>query len=211
VNIKYKPYPTIVGIPKAHQFNSLENFENYYTNEFYKDLESIANHILEGTFKYNYLILCGSPGSGKTHYLTGLYKALLTKLGYLHGDGALLIPFPDLMTEMIIRFNTVAHSMRELLVEYWQAHYLFLDDVTSTERVFKNDSMEFNIFRDTLIDRWDNNKVMLFTSNFSRDELVKFVTTSYGNYVASRVVSSSKIIEFPKKDFRFAKNKDIQK
>jgi DNA replication protein DnaC len=196
-----------VGIPKAHYNNSLENFENYYTKEFYEDLEKIALQVIEEKFKHNYLILCGSPGSGKTHFLVGVYKAITGKLGYLHGDGALFICFGDMMREIIERFGKEAHSMRELIVEYWSAHYLFLDDITSTERVFKQDSMEFQCFRDTLINRWDENKILLFTSNFNHEDLIKFVTTSYGTYVASRVVSSAKIIEFPRKDFRFEKNR----
>jgi DNA replication protein DnaC len=207
MNIKYPPFNTITGVPRAHQTNSLENFENYYTKEFYEDLEKIALQVVEGKFKHNYLILCGSPGSGKSHFLVGLYKALVGKLGYIHGEGALFITFSDLMSEMIVRFGKEVHSMRELLVEYWGSSWLFLDDITSTERVFKADSMENTVFRDTLIERWDKQKYVAFTSNFLREDLIKFITTSYGSYVASRVISSATIIEFPKKDFRFQRNK----
>lgn len=207
MNFKYPAFNTVTGIPKVHQANSLANFDNYYTKSFYEDLEKVALQIVEGKFKHNYLILCGSPGSGKSHYLVGLYKALVGKLGYIHGDGALFISFGEMMSEMIVRFGDTAHSTRELLIEYWSSKYLFLDDITSTERVFKSDSMENTIFRDTLIERWDANKVLLFTSNFSREDLIKFITTSYGQYVASRVVSSAYIVEFPKKDFRFERNK----
>jgi len=207
MNLKYPPFSTVTGIPRVHQENSLVNFENYYTRELYSDLEKIALQVVDGDFKHNYLILCGSPGSGKSHFLVGLYKALVGKLGYIHGDGALFITFSDFMTEMIVRFGKEVHSMRELLVDYWSASWLFLDDVTSTERVFKVDSMENTVFRDTLIERWDTQKRLAFTSNFSREDLIKFITNSYGQYVASRVVSSSTIIEFPKKDFRFARNK----
>jgi len=207
MNLKYKSFNTITGIPKVHQNNNLENFENFYTKEFYEELEKIALQIIEERFKHNYLILCGSPGSGKSHFLVGLYKALVGKLTYIHGEGALFITFSDFMTEMIVRFNKEVHSMRELLVDYWVARYLFLDDVTSTERVFKFDSMESTVFRDTMIERWDNQKFLAFTSNFSREDLIKFITTTYGNYVASRVISSATIIEFPKKDFRFSRNK----
>ena len=207
MNFKYAPFNTVTGIPKVHQANSLENYENYYTKDFYDELEKVALQVVEGKFKHNYLILCGSPGSGKSHFLVGLYKALVGKLGYIHGDGALFITFSDFMTEMIIRFGKEVHSMRELLIDYWSASWLFLDDVTSTERVFKNESMENTVFRDTLIERWDTQKCLAFTSNFSKEDLIKFITNSYGQYVASRVVSSATIIEFPKKDFRFAKNR----
>jgi len=208
MDLKYKPSSTIVGIPKTHYNNSLENFDNFYTKDFYDELEKIANQIIEGRFKHTYLILCGSPGSGKSHYLVGVYKALVNKLGYIHGDGALFITFGEFMTEMIVRFGKEVHSMRELLVDYWSSAWLFLDDITSTERVFKADSMESTVFRDTLIERWDNSKYLAFTSNFTREDLIKFITNTYGSYVASRVISSAIILEFPKKDFRFVKNRN---
>ena len=168
MNLKYPPFDTITGIPRVHQLNDLENFENYYTTEFYDELEKVALQVVEGKFKYNYLILCGSPGSGKSHFLVGLYKALVGKLGYIHGDGALFITFSDFMTEMILRFNKEVNSMRELLIDYWGASWLFLDDITSTERVFKAESMENTVFRDTLIERWDKQKYIAFTSNYSK-------------------------------------------
>jgi hypothetical protein len=68
--------------------------------------------------------------------------------------------------------------------------------------------MESNVFRDTLIERWDEQKFLAFTSNFTKEDLIKFITTTYGQYVASRVVSSAKILVFPHKDFRFQKQKE---
>jgi len=204
MNTEYKVYPTIVGIPRVHWASSLNNFNNKYSDSFFLELETVAKDVISGTNKYNYLILCGSPGSGKTHFLVGVYKSLLDRLGYLHGDGALFIMFSAWMSEMIMRFGDgTSSSMRSLLVEYLQARYLFLDDVTSTERVFKTETMEYAVFRDVLIERWDNAKFLGFTSNFTKAELVRFITASLGAYVASRVLSSAKILEFPRKDFRF--------
>lgn len=194
------------GIPQYHIDSFLSNFEHKYINvdkqnKFYSSLIELTEMILnsENTLS-KYIFLCGAPGSGKTHFMVGLYRALIHKIGYVQGDGALFITFANLAQEIISLFKDNI-PLRTSISGYTQSKWLFIDDFTSSERMLKEDSLEFNIFRDILIDRYEKGFHLIASSNFSSIDLLSQLDRLFGAYITSRL-SASKIIQFPNIDLR---------
>jgi len=195
----------IAGIPVAHYNSHLSNFENYYkdkSKDLFKKLENVASTLLDLNIKKcpRYVFLCGVAGSGKSHFMVGLYRAMVAKLGYGQGDGALFIPFMDLAKEIIVSFADKIFT-REALSGYLQSSYLFVDDFTASERVFKEGSLEFQIFRDILIDRYESELTLVTSSNLNAEDLLSELDRMFGGYVTSRL-SASILVQFPDIDLR---------
>ena len=91
--------------------------------------------------------------------------------------------------------------LRTSLQGYTQAKWLFLDDFTSSERVLKENSLEYNIFRDIIIDRYETKHILITSSNLSSLDLIPELDRLFGNYISSRL-SESKIVQFPEIDMR---------
>jgi DNA replication protein DnaC len=198
----------IAGIPSAHYGSHLYNFDNKYDSiqkTFFGKLVKLTNQMLECNITKcpRYVFLCGCPGCGKTHYMVGLYRAMVQNLGYSQGDGALFIGFSSLASEMIKSFEDLG-GMRAQLGGYVQSRWLFLDDFSASERVFKEGSMEFNLFRDILIDRYETNTTLVTSSNLNSEDLISELDRLFGGYVVSRMADSS-VIQFPEFDFRKVK------
>lgn len=197
------------GIPPTHKDSHLYNFrEDAYdkkgTPTFWKSLVRLARVLLEEPEKFpKFVFLCGNPGNGKTHYLVGLYRALVKLLGYSQGDGAAFYTFPALNQEIIAGFKDNI-PIRTALQNYTQARFLFLDDFTATERILKPDSMEQTILRDIILDRYDKGFHLITTTNYTSIELLPEMDRMFGAYISSRL-HNSKIIQFPSVDLRKVK------
>lgn len=195
----------VTGLPAYHYQSTLHNFEDEYSHrdkKFYESLKSVTDKLLDIDSQDNprYVFLCGVPGSGKTHFMVGLYKALVAKLGYIQGEGTMFTTFAGLSQEIIGMFSDNI-PLRTSLQGYTQARWLFLDDFTSSERVLKENSLEYNMFRDILIDRYETKRTLITSSNLSSVDLVPELDRLFGNYISSRL-SDSKIIQFPEVDMR---------
>ena len=129
-----------------------------------------------------------------------MYRALVHKLGYIQGDGVLFVTFANLAQEIISLFKDNI-PLRTSISGYTQSKWLFIDDFTSSERMLKEDSLEFNIFRDILIDRYEKGYYIIASSNFSSVDLLGQLDRLFGAYITSRL-SESKIIQFPNIDLR---------
>jgi DNA replication protein DnaC len=201
---KYPESYTISGIPTYHHSSFLSNFEDKYKNKnkaFFPSLSKVMDSILgEIEPRPKYIFLCGTPGCGKTHLLVGLYRSLVGKLGYIQGDGGFFMTFSDLAQEIIGMFKDNI-PLRTSLQGYTQAKYLFLDDFTSSERIFKENSLEQNIFRDILIDRYEKGYMLITTSNLNSVDLIPELDRLFGNYITSRVADSL-VVQFPDIDLR---------
>ena len=197
---------TISGIPPYHYDSHLHNFENRYKHKdtsglFFKSLYDLTVKILDFKSTSNYVFLCGSPGCGKTHYMVGLYRALVAKLGYSQGEGTLFTTFSGLSAEIISLFKEDM-PLRVGIQGYVQSKWLFLDDFTASERVLKENSLEFNMLRDILLDRYEKGYMAILSCNMRSVELMQEVDKLFGAYVTSRVSSNSDILQFPALDFR---------
>lgn len=196
---------TVAGIPAPHYGSYLGNFNNSYPQrytEFYSSLEKLTAIFLEAEVAKcpRYIFFCGTPGSGKTHFMVGLYRAMVEKLGYSQGDGAFFMPFVSLAFEIINTFQQHL-PIRSSMVGFTQARWLFLDDFTASERVFKEGSLEFICFRDILLDRYEKSHTLITSSNLNAEDLVPELDRMYGGYITSRL-SESLIIQFPPVDLR---------
>ena len=198
------------GIPKAHHDSHLYNFENLYTrdnNDFWVKIKDTTKKFLTlDTIKCpRYLFLCGEPGSGKSHYAVGLYRAMLQKRGLGSGGGGVFFTsYMNMAREIIAGFQDDI-PLRVSLDGYLADRWLFLDDFTSSDRIFKTDSMEFQLFRDIIINRWDSEKTLITSSNLESDILMKKLNEMFGDYLVSRL-SDSIVLQFPDDDLRKKKN-----
>ena len=194
---------SVAGIPAVHYGSHLNNFKNQYPDKlFYDNLRKLTGEYLSLDYAQmpRYVFLCGSPGSGKSHYLVGLYRAMIQKIGYLGGDGATFSTYPDLATEMISLFKEDI-PLRIGMTPYLQSRWLFLDDCTSSERILKENSLEHTMLRDILVDRYDKGYCLLISSNLNAEDLMADLNRLCGGYIMSRM-NDSKIIQFPNVDFR---------
>lgn len=197
----------LAGIPLSHKDSHLYNFENRYDGmktgraDFWRTLVNTALQLLKDPSKLpNYIFLCGQPGNGKTHYLVGLYRALVHQLGYTMGDGASFHTFAALAQEIIAGFQDNI-PIRTALASYTQAKFLFIDDLTATMRMYKVDSLEFTVLKDIILDRHERGYYLIASSNLSSLELVSEFEKLFGIHVDSRI-AGAKTIQFPNCDFR---------
>jgi len=162
---------------------------------------SLAKTLLEEPKKFpQFVFLLGQPGNGKTHFLVGLYRALIYQLGYSHGDGAVFYTFGSLNAEIISGFKDNV-PIRSAMSGITTARWIFLDDFTASERILKANSLEQTILRDLFLDRYDSGKFLITTSNFTSVELLAEMDRMFGDYIVSRL-HASKIIQFPSVDLR---------
>lgn len=209
--MSFKQIPTslaIAGIPAPHYNSHLNNFENNYASkskDFFPRVEHLVHTFLNLDIKAcpRYVFLCGCPGSGKSHFMVGLYRAMIAKVGYAQGDGALYIPFMELAKEIIGGFSDKIF-IREALTGYSQSRYLFIDDFTASERIFKEGSMEFTILRDIIIERYEKSNTLVASSNLNAEDVLGELDRMYGGYITSRL-SESVILQFPDIDLRKVK------
>lgn len=205
--------PILVGIQPDHWKSSLQNFEDRYPDGFYKKLEKLAKDIVEDTLTQRYVFLTGAPGSGKTHYMVGLFRArAAVDSGVLGAEHALYMPFNTLVTEIIEGFSET-HSTRVGLQKYLPIKYFFVDDISRGEKVINPDKLEGQLFKELLLDRFENARHLVATSNYNKTELLRMTRAVFGEYVSSRVAASSLFLEFPDKDFRKANHdtRDVRK
>ena len=191
------------GIPAIHKDSHLHNFENKYTKAttFWRNLVQTAEMLLNEPAKFpQFVFLCGKPGNGKTHYLVGLYRALVHQIGYSLGDGASFHTFASLAQEIIAGFKDNI-PIRTAMASYTQAKYMFIDDFTATTRISKIDSLEYTIFKDLILDRYDKGYHLLVSCNLSSVDLLPDITKLFGEHISSRI-ASAKVIQFPLVDFR---------
>ena len=196
------------GIPAVHKGSHLFNFENKYgkygTDKFWKTLINLAKTLLEEPKKFpQFVFLVGQPGNGKTHFLVGLYRALIYQLGYSQGDGAAFYTFGSLNAEIIEGFKDNV-PIRSAMSGITTARWIFLDDFTASERILKANSLEQTILRDLVLNRYDSDKFLITTSNFTSLELLPEMDRMFGDYIVSRL-HESKIIQFPAVDLRKVK------
>lgn len=196
---------SISGIPPCHYDSHLYNFDDIYKKKdpfFYKKLCDLTEDFLTLDVKKvpRYVFLAGFPGSGKTHYQVGLYRALAKKLGYLQGDGVIFTTYTGLAQEMIELFKENI-PLRIGMQGYMDAKWFFIDDFTSSERVLKVDSLESTMLRDILIDRYEKGYTLVTSSNLSFVDLTTKLNAMFGDYIVSRL-NDSKIIQFPEIDMR---------
>ena len=197
--------PYTFNISRQHWGSHLYNFENRYDRydaKLFAKLELIVDKLLSFDPEVcpRYVFLCGVPGNGKTHFMVGLYRALVKKKGYAGGNGATFIEFRELIADMIQGFDSKI-PIRTALSAWTKPRVLLIDDITSGERLLKEGSMEQTVLRDIFIERYETKGTLVVSTNMLWPELNQFISTNLGEYVSSRTTDSI-VAQFPKIDFR---------
>jgi DNA replication protein DnaC len=162
----------------------------------------VADLIINDKLEQRFVFLTGTPGSGKTHSLIGIFRSkVMQDQGVMGADHSLYLPFATLITEIISSFSDTP-STRTSLSKYLAVKYLFIDDISRGERTVDPARIEGQVFRDLMLDRYENEKFLVCTSNYDKKELLRMISGVFGAYIHSRVSSSSIFLEFPVGDFR---------
>jgi len=189
----------MTGIQQDHIHSTLANFNDVYgSSKVYKTIKEVAVQLYNSTLPYRFVFLTGQCGSGKTHALVGLYRLRAhADEGVLGAEAGLYTPFA-MMIEDVIQAIGETHSTRLAVAKYYPVKYLFIDDISRGERVINPERIEGQVFRDVLLDRWENCKHLICTSNYTPADLQRMIKNVFGDYVLSRVLGSCKFVEFPK-------------
>lgn len=185
-----------------------ENFrtfnENLYSKNLYKDypispyenIKRIVNDakIYANNFPNSYrnLYIFGDVGRGKTFLINSIAKEILDKnYSVLYLTATKLFSF---MNDYLYAFSERKEELKEKYDLIFDSDLLIIDDLGSENDRNSNESNLFEIVNDRII----NKKPMIFSSNYSEDELMEF----YGDRIFSRIIGSSHVMEIFGEDLR---------
>ncbi|MBO4920239.1 MAG: ATP-binding protein [Erysipelotrichaceae bacterium] len=131
------------------------------------------------------LYICGDLGVGKTYLCTALANSLVKK-----GKKTAFVKVTDFFNRMRSFFNTDSQQIDRNIALLKKADYLFLDDIGS-EAVseFVRDDILFRI----LDYRLDHSLATLFTSNLTKEELLKHY--QYDRKEKSNLMNAKRLME----------------
>lgn len=185
-----------------------ENFRtfnaNLYSKNLYKDypispyenIKRIVNDakIYASNFPKSYrnLYIFGDVGRGKTFLINSIAKEILDKnYSVLYLTATKLFSF---MNDYLYAFSERKEELKEKYDLIFDSDLLIIDDLGSENDRNSNESNLFEIVNDRII----NKKPMIFSSNYSEDELIEF----YGDRIFSRIIGSSHVMEIFGEDLR---------
>lgn len=185
-----------------------ENFRtfnaNLYSKNLYKDypispyenIKRIVNDakIYANNFPKSYrnLYIFGDVGRGKTFLINSIAKEILDKnYSVLYLTATKLFSF---MNDYLYAFSERKEELKEKYDLIFDSDLLIIDDLGSENDRNSNESNLFEIINDRII----NKKPMIFSSNYSEDELMEF----YGDRIFSRIIGSSHVMEIFGEDLR---------
>ncbi|MGL5190884.1 MAG: ATP-binding protein [Cetobacterium sp.] len=146
---------------------TFKTFEHW--NNDVKDMKAIAtNYYLQfekiKDTKYNSILLCGQPGSGKTHLSIALANNLLKK-----GYKVVYMPYRDVVTK--IKQNMIdKEHYQKLINKYKNADVLLIDDLYKG----KINETDINIMFEIVNHRYINKKSMIISTEFTTDKMLNF-------------------------------------
>ncbi|MBQ1483425.1 MAG: ATP-binding protein [Erysipelotrichaceae bacterium] len=131
------------------------------------------------------LYICGDLGTGKTYLCTALANSLVKR-----GKRVAFVKVSNFFNEMKSFFGSDTDMIDRNINKLKKADYLFLDDIGS-EAVseFVRDDILFRV----LDYRLENKKITLFTSNLSKEELLKHY--QYDRKEKSNLMNARRLME----------------
>ncbi len=185
-----------------------ENFRtfnaNLYSKNLYKDypispyenikriVNDAKNYANNFPNSYRNLYIFGDVGRGKTFLINSIAKEILDKnYSVLYLTATKLFSF---MNDYLYAFSERKEELKEKYDLIFDSDLLIIDDLGSENDRNSNESNLFEIVNDRII----NKKPMIFSSNYSEDELIEF----YGDRIFSRIIGSSHVMEIFGEDLR---------
>ncbi|MDU7163666.1 MAG: ATP-binding protein [Anaerococcus vaginalis] len=185
-----------------------ENFRtfnaNLYSKNLYKDypispyenikriVNDAKNYANNFPNSYRNLYIFGDVGRGKTFLINSIAKEILDKnYSVLYLTATKLFSF---MNDYLYAFSERKEELKEKYDLIFDSDLLIIDDLGSENDRNSNESNLFEIVNDRII----NKKAMIFSSNYSEDELIEF----YGDRIFSRIIGSSHVMEIFGEDLR---------
>lgn len=185
-----------------------ENFRtfnaNLYSKNLYKDypispyenikriVNDAKNYANNFPKSYMNLYIFGDVGRGKTFLINSIAKEILDKnYSVLYLTATKLFSF---MNDYLYAFSERKEELKEKYDLIFDSDLLIIDDLGSENDRNSNESNLFEIVNDRII----NKKPMIFSSNYSEDELIEF----YGDRIFSRIIGSSHVMEIFGEDLR---------
>lgn len=173
---KYKKEESrqIAQIAKLAAVNYVNNFETMKKSG-------------KGLYLYSHI-----KGSGKTRLASSIANALVK----VHGVDLAFIKSADIISQVQNTFNKESKTTRASVIDtFRKVELLIIDDLAIKEATV----FEEGIFYDILDDRLENNKLTIFTSNVTIDELEM---TYPGGRVNKRVNKMAIQINLPEESIR---------
>lgn len=191
--------PIMAGVQEDHADSSLALIEDKYSpSDTYQEIKIVADDLLNNRLQERFVFLNGKPGVGKTLALVGLFRLQAYVDRGVLGSGAGYYATFAGMTEDIIGSFTFTHSTRIAVAHYFPIKFLFLDDISRGEKkLIDLEKIEGQIFKEIILNRWEEKKHLICTSNYDSPTLQRMIKNVFGSYVHSRVLGSSKFIDFP--------------
>lgn len=185
-----------------------ENFRtfnaNLYSKNLYKDypispyeniirIQNDAKTYVENFSKnYKNLYIFGDVGRGKTFLINSIAKEILDRnYSVIYLTATKLFSF---MNDYLYAFSERKEELKERYDLIFESDLLIIDDLGSENDRNSNESNLFEIVNDRMI----NKKPIIFSSNYSEDELMEF----YGDRIFSRIIGSSDVMEIFGEDLR---------
>ncbi|MSS78476.1 ATP-binding protein [Anaerococcus sp. AGMB00486] len=185
-----------------------ENFRtfnpNLYSKNLYKDypISPYENIIRVGKDAKAYinsfdksstnLYIFGDVGRGKTFLINSIAKELLDRnFSVVYMTATKIFSF---MNDYLYAFSERKEFLQEEYDLIFKSDLLIIDDLGSENDRNSNESNLFDIVNDRII----NKKSIIFSSNYSEDELREI----YGERIFSRIMGSSHVIEIYGDDLR---------
>ncbi|WP_261830583.1 ATP-binding protein [Inconstantimicrobium mannanitabidum] len=155
------------GINIDNLDKTFTNFEEWSTKakemkdkaiDYYRCFNTIRKE------RKNSILLCGNPGSGKTHIALALANNFLKK-----GIRVVYMPYRDIITNL--KQNMVdEENYKKTLSKYQTAEVLLLDDLYKG----KINETDINIMFELINYRYLNNLPMIVSTEFSIERLLEF-------------------------------------
>ncbi|MDU5913472.1 MAG: ATP-binding protein [Anaerococcus vaginalis] len=170
-------------------------YENYPISP-YENIKRVANEAkaYANNFPKSYrnLYIFGDVGRGKTFLINSIAKEILDKnYSVLYLTATKLFSF---MNDYLYAFSERKEELKGMYDLIFESDLLIIDDLGSENDRNSNESNLFEIVNNRII----NKKPIIFSSNYSEDELMEF----YGDRIFSRIIGSSDVMEIFGEDLR---------